>query len=354
MSSRIDRWIFGEYPARVADLAFVRVLYAGYMLLVAFPRAMWVTRAPEAFYSPPPGPIALLSTWPPAWVIVGLNGLMLASLVALLVGYRTPIASAASGLCFIALSCWNFASVKIDHDILLGVTPLALAASGWGNWWSIDARRLDPRPSPVDPARPWCLALLAMLIGVAMATAGWAKLSTGWLDPSSHATFSFLTQYYVKGQLGPLGEEALRVDGAWLRESADWAAVLLELAFLPALLWRPAFRLALAVAAAFHLGNVLLFNIPFADNVIAYAAFVSWSEVLPALARDRQPSRASLAALGLAGLTCGLVSLSSGPIVPRLPVKQVVVVLGAAIALGYVARPCWRRVSPTPSSPLAP
>ena len=351
MLERIDRWIFEAYPARVADLAVVRVLYAAFMLLTQLPRALWTTRAPAAFYAPPFGPVALLTDWPPPWVIYGLNGLLLASLVLLLVGWRTPIASLVAGLSFIALGCWQFASVKIDHDILLGVTPLALAASGWGARWSVDALRAGRPAAATDPARAWCLALLALLIGAAMFTAGWGKAATGWLDPATHSTFAHLTSFYVRDAVGILGEPVLRIGAPWFRESADWAATLLELAVLPAVFWRPTFRAALAVLAAFHLANVLLFGIVFSANVVAYAAFVPWSRILPRRAWAGSASQGGLAAIGLAGLAAGLFALFLGPIVPIGPIHLGLVILGAAVAAGYLAWLARRSVAPSPRRP---
>lgn len=357
MFARVDRWIFHGYPARVGDLAVIRVLYASYMILGRFPRALWVLDSPTAFFAPPPGPAAMFTDWPSDGVILGLNWAYLLALIALLVGWKTPVASLASGLGFLALGCWSYASAKINHDVLLGVLPLALAASGWGRWWSLDAR--GPGSSPGEPGRGWCLSLLALMIGAAMATAGWAKLSTGWLDPTTHATYGYLTQFYARGGGGPLAELALTSRPEWLHELADWAAVSLELGFLAAAFWRPAFRWCLGLAMVFHLGNWLLFDIPFGSNVVAYGAFVPWSRLVPSRWLSRAPRPSTLGAVGLLALGYGAWMMLAEPTLlwssransssPAL--ERAIILIGTAIAVLFLARSLGRPVSPAGEGP---
>ncbi|QDV38947.1 HTTM domain-containing protein [Tautonia plasticadhaerens] len=357
MLNRIDRWIFHGYPARVGDLAVLRVMYASYMILGQFPRATWILDSPSAFFAPPPGPAAMFTDWPADGVILGLNWAYLLGLVALLIGWRTPIASLVSGVVFIALGCWTHASVKINHDILLGVLPLAMAASGWGRWWSLDARR--PGSSPGEPARGWCLSLLALMIGAAMATAGWAKFSTGWLDTTTHSTYGYLTSQFVRGEAGPLAEVVLTSRPEWLHELGDWAAVWLELGFLAATFWRPAFRWCLGLAVVFHLGNWLLFDIHFGSNVVVYGAFVPWSRLVPPSWLSRTPRPSTLGVGGLLAFGYGAWMMLAEPLLlwssransSSIVLDRVVILIGTAIAALFFARSLGRLVSPAREGP---
>lgn len=356
-SPTLDRWIFAGFPASARGLGLFRIVFALYVLLVLSPSAdlLLVGRLPAGLFAPPPGPMRLVSAPPPAFLAV-LSVALDVALVALLLGARTRAASVAVSVLLLVGYGFAFSFGKVIHNILFVLAPLCLAASGWGAAYSVDRLRGRVRGA----VKAWPLAVLALLIGFAMFTAGFPKLLGGWLDPSTQATRGhFVNQYFSHDRqdfLGPLFL-SLRSDAAW--EVLDVATVVLELGFLAAVFVPRVFRVFLGLAVGFHLGTLLMLNISFAFNLIVYAAFLPWGRieraVRPYLVRLPRPAmRArSVAVLVLAGgvllhlvgsplaLFDDLVPFSSG-----LVLRDVLAALGAASVVGACMLLALRRRGP--------
>ena len=335
-----ERDAFASYGSKVVDLAIYRILYASIILLGEVPVASWLPLAPKAFFHPPLGPAALFTEIPPASVLFGLNVLLLIFAAMLMVGWRTPLASVGTGLTLLILQAWAYSLGKIDHHIFFVVVPLFLAFSGWGRAHSIDARHLPPPGN--DPVAPLPLALLALVVGFAMFTAGWAKITSGWLDPSVHATHGHLVQnYFFTGRETVAGRMALQVGSGWFWKAGDWSAVALEMGFLFAAVHRRALCVWMALATLFHLGILLLFDIPFPANLLAYAAFVGFTSV-PAFRSLPLDGKASARSWGLvltAAVGLGSVATLRGQSIANalhLPLKDLIVWAGAAGGLWFL------------------
>jgi len=344
----IDLWIFASYDVRLIDLAVYRILYASYVLLTCLPVAMWLPHAPRAFFSPPLSLAALFSTFPPAWLLVTLNVLLAFFLSLLLIGWYTRVASVATSLALLVLESWAYSLGKIDHDILLVITPLVLACSGWGDAVSLDALQRPVRDRNT-PRGSWPLALLALLIGSAMFIAGWIKVSSGWLAASTRSTYGHLLyNFFVMGRSTWLAERSLGIDSFWLWKSADWFTVVLELGFICAMFRKQTMRIFIALACLFHCGVWLLFNIVFAPNVIVYGAFVSYADVPRAQRLAEVAGRVSAffrrTPAWMVLLTTFLLSLTAvvtgRPLqgVLGLPVALIVILVGAMVGAGYLVR----------------
>ncbi len=347
MTARFEARALGSYTLLAADLAVFRILYAAFVLLAVVPVAAWLPLAPRAFFHPPIGPAALLTGPPPPSVLLGLNvGLSLFA-VMLLVGWKTGVASVGTGLTLFVLNAWAYSLGKINHDILMVVTPLVLGLSGWGRALSVDATRHPPAAG--ERAEAWPVALLALLVGFAMFTAAWAKATTGWLDPQLRCTYGHLVRNYLfLGRETWAASLALGVDSAWFWKAADWFGVVLEAAFLPAALHRRSFCLILAVATLFHLGILLLFDIPFSVNIIVFGAFVRYTAwpflrvLFTAAPLTRSTTRLAL----VAAITLGLVAIlrvRTVAVMTNSPVHAVVVWVGAVVGVVYLCRLPWDR-----------
>jgi hypothetical protein len=183
-----------------------------------------------------------------------------------------------------------------------------------------------------------------MLVAFAMLTSGWAKATHGWLDPRVKCTFGQLViNYMFIGRETWAARWAFRLEsGVWWK-ALDWATVALELGFFPAVLSRRAFCLMLAIAAIFHLGVLLLFDIPFAYNVIVYGAFIRWTQVLGirTLSLDARGCRERTAVIFTAALAVGVVGAlgkHSVAAILRLPADDLIVWAGAITAVVFLAR----------------
>ena len=269
----VDRWIFEEYKPLVAGLPLYRVLFASYILLVVLPRYGWIGAFPDIFFHPPVGIPLLFEGFPPTWFFHLLNfGLMVAG-VSLLVGWWPRVASLAIAGLLIVGNSWAYSFGKINHDILPIVVALVMAFSGWGG------RIVQQRPISSEPA--WPMALLALLIGLAMLTAAWPKLTSGWLDPHAPATLGHLMRnHYVTGRETWLSTMLVQFGWTPFWKLLDYGTLLIEGGMLLAIVSRHAFRVFCALACLFHFGVWMVMDIGFSTNVTAYAAFANWALLL--------------------------------------------------------------------------
>ena len=254
------------------DLARYRVIF-GVFALLTMPTFTWIAGYPATLWNPPPGPMALLQGPPPHLLLVALELALAVAAAALLLGRCIVTASISFTVVSIAGFGYVFSIGGVDHSILLVITPLFLAAAGWGS----------PRSSP------WVMRLFAFTIGLAMSTAALAKLfSGGWTDPSTHATQRFMTTFVSAERTGPLGIWLLDITPGWAWETQDYLTLILEGGLVLTVFSMRLFRTWLAVLCVFHLAIALSLGILFALNVIAYAAFVPWGR-LPRFFRPSLP-----------------------------------------------------------------
>src|SRR5262249_36969272 len=139
LGRRIDHWMFESYRTSARDLAVYRILFALCIIFTRVPSAAWLRHTPHAFFSPPPGIAALMTALPPQSLIIGLNVFLALAVQMLLLGFHTRAASIAVGVLLILLNSFGYTIGHINHDILLALTPLAMACSGWGRAYSLDS-----------------------------------------------------------------------------------------------------------------------------------------------------------------------------------------------------------------------
>ncbi len=291
--SRLDRlglWLEREYHLPPQGLALYRIAFAAHLLVFVLAdywrAATWVGELPQALYYPPLGPMLLSSGLPSTMTL----GLVVAALcvatLALLVGYRTTLASVSVSACMMSLDASIYAMAKIDHGrVLLVLVPLILAASRWGERWSVDARR-GHRAKRGD----WPMSVLALVIGFGMMSASLPKLVGGWLSWDTQAAYA---KTYINAlQFGRdklLALTAISFPNRVIWELLDWFTITFELGFLFAFARRRVFNMFLIAAVGFHWGVLLTMNIRFSYQLIVYAAFLPYGAIL----RDARVTRAA-------------------------------------------------------------
>lgn len=277
-----DRWLFSEYSLGPRSLGLFRILFAAYLFgAQAPPLLAHLAQYPDVFFDPPLGFMQLFGSIPPAGFFYALYGSGLLANAALLLGWRTPWASVACTLLMLLAFGFSYSFGKISHTLPIVILPLVMAWSGWGSTFSLDAprRRRLAQPALASAGNP-SLAILALLVGFMMWTAAVPKLVGGWLDPKFSAVWGYLiANFHGSDQQQLLAPVATALNSQVLWELADWYTVLLEFSFLLAVprLW--AFRWCLLGACAFHLGILLVLNIPSAGFVLVYAAFFDWQAI---------------------------------------------------------------------------
>jgi hypothetical protein len=338
----IDRWV-NSGPFTVTDLAVFRIVISLAMLL-RFKDLRWVSSMPPQLYLAPPGPFRIFHSFPSAGIMVGIEILLMISIVAMLVGFLTVPASIAVTVLSITAYGFSYSAGKIDHSILYLLAPLILCWSGWGEAFSVDALRSGPNKPRAF--RPWAVRVYAVVIGLGFLTAARTKFGTGWLQLHSHQTLIQVSQ-----GSGTLTNWALthRVPGV-LWELGDWLTVALEAAVIVSVLWWEVFRVTVALLVFLHLGIFLLMGINFAQNVVAYGAFVAWSLPLRGV-RGAIPDRVKIVCrrvIPILVVPLGVLSwwtLVAHRTHPNVAdVSVAVLYLGSIFALGYLVHFVWRHV----------
>jgi hypothetical protein len=216
--------------------------------------------------------------FPGDFFFYSLEGVAAFSIIALLFGYYTRLASLLTGISLLVGYGFLYSLGKVNHNILVLIIPLFMAGSNWGSRLSLDA--LHGRV-PDRESTGWPIALIAASPAVAMFIAGAGKVIGGWFDPSLQATQPHLVhQFFANERQDLLAPHLLSISNGVFWELQDWATVVLEIGFLGAVLrltWLRAFMIA---ATFFHLGVALSMNILFVQQILVYALFVEWSQFL--------------------------------------------------------------------------
>ena len=309
-------------------------IFAGLTLLLTLQQVGWIADVPASRFDPPPGPMSVFSSVPPRAALELLE-LATAVLAALLVlGIRTKTVSILLALALATGFGLIYSFGKIDHTIVTVLVPAVMAFSGWGRALSVDAARDHAVDRPVEQ---WPMRLLALMIGLSFMTAGVAKLRTGWLDLDTHAVQGHFARGSFSGERAEwLAPQLIDFHVGRLWEAADWFTVALELGLLLTVFWWRLFRIAIAVAALFHVGVLLMMNIAFSWNLVGYGAFVRWSTFLPTVKGQARLSRLVGYAVALVvGIGTYLVHDRVGPGL-QLDVRTGIILLGSAIGTVYL------------------
>ena len=281
--NKFEQWIFESYSPGADGLAIYRIfasLLFLFFLLPDFGLYSVLTSYPTDFFTPPPGPMMLFDDFPPEIFLQAVHILLILSWIGVLLGVYTKISSIAAGISMLILQGFMFSLGKINHELLLSVTPIVMAFSNWGAAYSFDSAKR----SVSEKTEGWPLVLLALFIGFMMFTAGFPKILGGWLDPSTQATKGHLfNQYFMRGRQDLLADVAVQIDSAWIWEFLDWATILFEVGFLVAVLKAGWFRLFCCFAVMFHFSTMMTLNIAFLPNFLAYAAFFKWDDFTESL-----------------------------------------------------------------------
>jgi hypothetical protein len=276
-----NRWIFDSYEPSVRGMALFRIFASLMILFFLMPEATYysdLASFPDDFFTPPPGPMMLFESFPPAWFFYAIHLLLVISWVSILVGFKTRKASIAAALFMLILLGFIFSIGKINHQMLIILLPAIMAFSKWGNAYSIDAGSPDRHDTEI--ANGWPLTLLALFIGFMMFTAGFPKLLGGWLSGDTLAAKGhLLNQYFVRGRTELLSGFMVDMNLPIMWGMLDWATVFFEMGFLLAVLRAGWTRLFVCFAVLFHFSTMVTLNIAFLVNFPAYAAFLPWTKI---------------------------------------------------------------------------
>src|SRR5690606_1404527 len=180
---RLANWAARFGPFTLGGLGLFRVFFASWRIVFDLPAVGWAANLPNAVYDPPPSLAALLSEFPPAPVLHGLDVLAVALMMCILFGYHTNLSFILFVATLLALNHVRFSFGKVEHDIVLLLLPLVMAFSGCGERYSLDERRrrTASRPVPSESMSRWPVPMMAGLVAFGFATAALPK-AIGWID----------------------------------------------------------------------------------------------------------------------------------------------------------------------------
>ena len=345
-----DRLLLESYTVSDIGLRVMRVAVALYILTGFLPLGLWLPDLPQNFHVPPPGLPRRFDTFPGAATVIALNATAVVCCVLLLLNRLVAVAGFALTGALMLLNAFAFSTGKIDHNILLVLMPSFLSLSAinqWGRGESFDAG--ERRGS-------WAMTWLAMVIAMAMFIAAWEKHRSGWLDFDTPASLGHLsTNFYALGRYTFFGELVVSIHSWAFWEFSDWVTVLFEYLVFAAFFWPKGFRWMLFVACCFHFAVLLIYDIPFSINVMAYAAFLPWERLVRRIPDKFSVSRGKLGwvVTGVGVLIFAGAYASGGSLVqPWL--STVIVTLGVVMPIVVVIKDRWpKRKTPPPAIDVA-
>ena len=349
------RFVDEDYAGDVRALGAFRICFGLFTLWLGPPPIRGLVDLPDATYSPPPGLSQIWGGWPPEIVLVGLDVAWIALAVAVTLGWRTRVSSAALTVVTVVSSSILFSTGKIDHTVFTALLPLFCGLAGWGDALSLDERRRAPRAGVQPTSRSWPLATLAGLLAVGFFTAAMPKIAGGWLDPGSQAAERyFRDDLLLRDRTDLLAPAAARIDSAIAWELLDIGTVAFELGIAIAVLNTLWFRRGLMIAVGFHIGVLMVMNISFLALPLLYAALL-----VPGLTASTTDRFAGLIAanqrrLWLVALALAVVNLHRPPtavLVDLLDVGSLPVRAGELIAVS--AGVVWLGVNQRSRRPAA-
>lgn len=277
-STLYDRIIFDSFLLSPQALGLYRISYALFLLVFGVPNFTWISNFPSIFYNPPLLSLhTFFSGFPGYWFLLLISLGTCVSTILLLFGYKTRLTSILLALFIFTGKSFAYSFGKIDHDFLVWTIPLVMAFSNWGAAYSLDSK-IELKDRMVHN---WPVVLLALVLCLAMFSAGLPKLLGGWLDLSSQAVRGhFLREYYLNERQDLLAPFFLNLNSPLVWEFFDYVGVLLEVLFLFAIIRPNVLRSFIVVAILFHVANYLMLNIAFTVNFILYLLFIDWRMVI--------------------------------------------------------------------------
>lgn len=279
----IDTWLFecfADVPAK--GVSAFRVVFCFYLLIIGMKSyAKEIASLNPELYDPRSS-LAIFFDLPGNSFFVGLDYLILILIILVFVGYKTNWTSLLLGICILIGNSFIYSFGKISHGwLLVLLVPIIFSFSNWGAYYS-----LDSKIEPQKEVKYWPITVFAMLIGIAMISAGLEKVFHGWLLWDYDAVRYTFYRGIVYEKTAPLAEWVLAIQSKFFWEFADYSIVIFEVGFLVSMWKSNWFRFWMIQAIVFHLSVYLFMGFTFTMNLVCYLIFVNWALVLYKLRLD--------------------------------------------------------------------
>lgn len=275
-----------SFGTSARNLSLYRIIFCLYVVFfTGIPSFGWINEDLDYFFHPPAISLAgLLDGFPSRSFFMAVSFINLVSFFLMFWGYRTVVSSVVFSCSYIVGANFMYSMGKIDHTLLLFLTPVFMGLAGWGKYYSVDQWQKKPQlmksPEGQPHRRALLMALFALVIGFSFFTSGIAKGIGGWWKPGLEAVrYHLYYNYFVWHRVNYLAGYALLIDSHFFWKLMDYFTLFFEITFLAGALHVRVFRYYLAAAVVFHCMVLLLFNINFSNNLIVYLAFVDWQKI---------------------------------------------------------------------------
>ena len=271
--NKLDRWIYDSFPLNAEQLGFYRITYGIFIIFIlGTPSVRWIAPMHDGMFHPPHPSIASLAfsgflSYP---ILYTIDLLVIIFAFGILFGVKTRTSSVLFTATIVFGKSFEYSLGKINHDFIVYLVPAILAFANWGQAYSFDARKNK------TSIAMWPITLMCVILGFSIFTSGWPKLMAHWLSFETLAVKGKLfTNYFVQDRQDLLAGFWINVQSPLIWEMNDWAAVLLELAFLPAVFFPRMMRVLIGWIMLFHTMVLFMLNIVFVPIYIIYL-LIAW------------------------------------------------------------------------------
>ncbi|MEP6582918.1 MAG: hypothetical protein ABJA90_01575 [Ginsengibacter sp.] len=287
----LDRISFSSYFISPKNLSVYRIIYCLLILTFSGLRSYaWIGNDFDYLFDPPKISIAnIFNDFPGNNFFIVLTILNVILFFLMFCGLWTKYTSILFSLTCILGANFIYSFGKIDHNILVLITPLIGGLAGWGNYYSIDERRNRSKIELTPRNREYIsflIAVFALFIGFSFFSAGIVKVYKGWWHINVQAIkYHLYLNYYYLGRDKYLAGYFLRFNSVAFWKFLDYFIIFFELGFLVSVFNRKVFQYFLVSAVVFHFIVLLIYNINFSGNLLVYLLFIDWDKLTTYLKR---------------------------------------------------------------------
>jgi hypothetical protein len=291
MNTWIDRWLTAPEVNAAGRMGLFRIVYGLFYLWTTRPLSyFWVwMEIPQDQWSPILTARRLQLGRPDPVLFEIMPVIMLVSLVLLIIGFRTRLATLfvlVSGI-FLWGTYYSFTG-KVDHadTFLVAYIPAIMLFSRWGSTYSLDTVLKARRGQSVNPRTDtwqyiWPMRAVLLLTALMFFGAGYYKLRGGqWLTDMDLFPRLLLSQNAitaVNSTPNPLNPIIAGIP--LIHVPLQFGGILFELLFPLVLFNRIVRNLFVSAGLLFHAFNLYLLGINASPMIIMYLTFVDWQAV---------------------------------------------------------------------------
>lgn len=230
------------------------------LLTLLQPSFVWLSEIPQALFDPKISIAYFFDSVPEKIYIQLLQSVLIVSISCIALRIKTTLSSIVFITTFFVLSSLAYSFGKIDHNILL---PLSVLALGIGYHWN-------------STSRLHSTSFIALFICIGFFSAGIPK-ALSWIDfdLSTSGILSWHSTSYYMLERTMFWSSVLSQTPPLLLEFMDYSVVAFEVAGLAFLfVSRRAWHIWIVIACFFHLMCTLTLNIPFVSHFFVFLVFL--------------------------------------------------------------------------------